>query len=640
MSSRTSTLLTITGISLCGLIAYAVYFDYRRRNDAAFRKDIRKQKKRVDKSLAQSREALAAANTVSEADLREALKLIRSEPPLSSQEAKENYFMSQVAMGEQLAARGESFQLPAALSFYRALLVYPSAPELLAIYEKTVPPPIVKIVLDLVNLDASTTSVTYRQPGAAHPPRPPRRNGTGSLTQARKLPLLPDHVEQGEKRCHVATIYIHLLVIYLYWPRITTVLAYYNAFPPKRTNVSVQPRALTSDASGPQRVLILNKDVAAGEVIYKEYPMLTCLDYDLQSAGTHCAHCLRKIEPALGSIPLTSSDSIKTIFCSKPCQLASKTQWHSFLFTLDPPLPAVLELAQLTPSPAALDARRAAQVRLSTYLNKDKKVGAALVAKFIARQLTASLGKAPGTPDYTEADGGEYRIEDYVERWSMGTVNAPPEEYSLFVSLLQTTLPGLEAFIGEEIHKMLLQKLTFNAFGVCFGGGRDNRPPSTVRPEDVELTRTPYGTERQIGTALYSVSAYLSHSCAPNARPSFASGTSELHLIANKDLKKGDELTIAYVDVAQHAEENAASCRLRRRKELARGWKFACQCSRCVKEGSENVPPPAMHPQDLHDYCSFPLSLPPFQEMRNLKDDPCQSLAARTGLCHSERQID
>jgi import receptor subunit TOM20 len=65
-----------------------------------------KEKKRVNKSLAESREALAAETEVSEADLRDALKQIKSEPRPATQEARENYFMSQVAMGEQLAARG------------------------------------------------------------------------------------------------------------------------------------------------------------------------------------------------------------------------------------------------------------------------------------------------------------------------------------------------------------------------------------------------------------------------------------------------------------------------------------------------------------------------------------------------------
>lgn len=109
----------------------------------------------------------------------------------------------------------------------------------------------------------------------------------------------------------------------------------------------------------------------------------------------------------------------------------------------------------------------------------------------------------------------------------------------------------------------------------------------TVRPEEVEKTRTPYGTARQIGSALYTVSSYLNHSCRPSARPSFSTGTAEFHLIANRDLKAGDELTVAFVDVFQDANESVVECRRRRRIELARGWRFPCLCERCEEEARE-----------------------------------------------------
>ena len=42
MSSRGSTIFTIAGVTvLGGLLAYAVYFDYKRRNDVEFRKKLR-----------------------------------------------------------------------------------------------------------------------------------------------------------------------------------------------------------------------------------------------------------------------------------------------------------------------------------------------------------------------------------------------------------------------------------------------------------------------------------------------------------------------------------------------------------------------------------------------------------------------
>ena len=73
--NRTSTVLTVAAVSTAGILAYAAYFDYKRRNDAAFRKKLRscplfatsshslnhvfitspgKEKKKISKTVAQS----------------------------------------------------------------------------------------------------------------------------------------------------------------------------------------------------------------------------------------------------------------------------------------------------------------------------------------------------------------------------------------------------------------------------------------------------------------------------------------------------------------------------------------------------------------------------------------------------------
>lgn len=41
---------------------------------------------------------------------------------------------------------------------------------------------------------------------------------------------------------------------------------------------------------------------------------------------------------------------------------------------------------------------------------------------------------------------------------------------------------------------------------------------------------------------------------------------------------------MAYVDVTQHPGELIIDARRRRRQELARGWKFACDCSKCAAD--------------------------------------------------------
>ena len=57
-----------------------------------------------------------------------------------------------------------------------------------------------------------------------------------------------------------------------------------------------------------------------------------------------------------------------------------------------------------------------------------------------------------------------------------------------------------------------------------------------------------------------------------------------MHLVATRDIKAGDEITVSYVDASVHIDENVVQARYRRRKELARGWRFACQCDRCASE--------------------------------------------------------
>lgn len=70
-------------------------------------------------------------------------------------------------------------------------------------------------------------------------------------------------------------------------------------------------------------------------------------------------------------------------------------------------------------------------------------------------------------------------------------------------------------------------------------------------------------------------------------RPSFPKGTAELHLVANVPIKAGDELNISFVRSTPTEGENKVDNRKNRRQELARGWRFACECDKCMKEGAE-----------------------------------------------------
>ncbi|KAI6034553.1 hypothetical protein BKA83DRAFT_672528 [Pisolithus microcarpus] len=500
--TKTTTMLTVAGIAVGGLVAYAVYFDYKRRTDANFRKQLRKDKKRVAKSQASS-EASASSNGVDVNELKHALETVKQEEVPTTPEEKEKYFMAQVGMGEQLCAKGPTFNLPAALCFYRALRVYPSPVELIVIYERTVPPPVFQVRFSIISVGVK------------------------------------ERVE-----------------------------GYYDCFPPKVMNVAVKtievPVKGQPNTSTRKKTLVCTKDFEAGELIYKEEAIE-------RTATTAYAVLIPS------SVVRPESDRLDSAYCSTECLDKAKTHSQSLLFSLDSPLPAPLAPTIL---PAARAARDEAQQAFADYLKKREKAAPQLVARFIARQVSAETAKMiPGS-----AKGAEPTTRCMTTSNGLRYLDlTPPEE--------ETKI--LREFVTEERHATYLGGMSYNAFGVYFGEGRDDKPEPAERPEDVEKSRTP----KQVGAGFYAVSSY----CIPSARPSFDKGTAELHLIANRPLKAGDELTVAYVDVTQKEGESVDEARRRRRIELVRGWRFACTCERCAQESNGSDEEPAKDESKVSD---------------------------------------
>lgn len=295
----------------------------------------------------------------------------------------------------------------------------------------------------------------------------------------------------------------------------------------------------------------------------------------------------------MGTVVIPHSDRLNSVFCSKDCESNCKAQSNNLLFGLEPVLPTMLNPLGVIPS--IQQVRNNVQTKFAEYIKSSRKATPLLVARLAARQVDLEIGKMippemrAGRPvgELPEAQTGEYSMYDHLERLGSTDTVVSEEENKILAKILETALPGLEQFLNDERHAMFQGRIRHNAIGICYNGGRDDKPaPTTERPENVEKTRTPYGTSRQIGSGLYFVSSYIAHSCAPSARISFGKGTSELHLVAAKDIKKGQEITMSYVDVTQRPGESADEARQRRRQELARGWKFACACERCLADPS------------------------------------------------------
>ena len=121
--NKTLTALAVAGV---GALAYAVYFDHRRRTDSKFRKQLRtsnfvfagllftfhpgREKKKLEKSAAQTDTSTSASGTDSgelpTAEILAAMARIKDDQIPTTPEEREKYFMAQVEKGEQLCAIG------------------------------------------------------------------------------------------------------------------------------------------------------------------------------------------------------------------------------------------------------------------------------------------------------------------------------------------------------------------------------------------------------------------------------------------------------------------------------------------------------------------------------------------------------
>ncbi|KAI6085362.1 mitochondrial import receptor subunit tom-20 [Hypoxylon rubiginosum] len=146
---QTSTVLSIAATAATGLVAYAIYFDYQRRADPDFRRNLRREERRrarVEKEVAsmetkQKREDIHGA--VDEA-LKEGF-------PVGTNE-KEQFFMSHVQQGETLGM-DPTKTVDAALAFYKALKVYPQPGDLIGIYDKTVEKRVLDVLAEMIAYD-------------------------------------------------------------------------------------------------------------------------------------------------------------------------------------------------------------------------------------------------------------------------------------------------------------------------------------------------------------------------------------------------------------------------------------------------------------------------------------------------------
>ncbi|KAI0811633.1 mitochondrial import receptor subunit tom-20 [Xylaria sp. FL0064] len=147
-----STIATISvATAATGLLAYAVYFDYQRRANPNFRKNLRREERR--QARAEKEEAVAQTKQ-KRREIQSSVDAAIEEGFPTGVNEKEQYFMEYVQQGEVLAS-DPTRTIDTALAFYKALKVYPTPRDLISIYDKTVDKRVLDVLAEMIAYDKS-----------------------------------------------------------------------------------------------------------------------------------------------------------------------------------------------------------------------------------------------------------------------------------------------------------------------------------------------------------------------------------------------------------------------------------------------------------------------------------------------------
>lgn len=138
---------TFTAIAATAFVGYAIYFDYNRRTSSDFRKQLKKKSVKQEKITVKEEEEEKKSRVE---NIKKILKDDLEKNPIPTDlSKKEDYFMTQVAIGEKLAVQSDK-KNDAALCFYKALVVYPNPTDILGIYQRSVPEEIYEIIMMMI----------------------------------------------------------------------------------------------------------------------------------------------------------------------------------------------------------------------------------------------------------------------------------------------------------------------------------------------------------------------------------------------------------------------------------------------------------------------------------------------------------
>ncbi|KAI8871297.1 SET domain-containing protein [Ramicandelaber brevisporus] len=197
---------------------------------------------------------------------------------------------------------------------------------------------------------------------------------------------------------------------------------------------------------------------------------------------------------------------------------------------------------------------------------------------------TAATAAAPADDDNSEdssKDAGDdetFTTWEHIERIKYLDMDATQQWLAcrkLTSELLDAPDFNFNETFNMERYMMLVGKIAYNAYAVNI------QPLGAVPHATKDQARTD-GSFKPAGMALYFLSSQLQHSCKPNTKPAFPTGTNKLALTATEAIKEGDELTVSWIPVPESVAKEA------RQKTLVENYGYRCACDRCSESEDDD----------------------------------------------------
>ncbi|ORX76064.1 SET domain-containing protein [Anaeromyces robustus] len=138
--------------------------------------------------------------------------------------------------------------------------------------------------------------------------------------------------------------------------------------------------------------------------------------------------------------------------------------------------------------------------------------------------------------------------------------------FNLIHTLFYDVFYEFEDFFTDDMYQVLKQKVMYNTIGIT-----SNENFSTEKTlKDIYRIDS---NKSVIGLGIYFISSYIRHCCHPNAKVCYLNNNNTLSLISTQYIKKGEEITISYIDTHNKSSKKC-------HEELYNKFKIKCFCNK------------------------------------------------------------